>query len=569
MPESHKSLHSGANSPRVSLEKPKASHPESISENQYNQDFVFTGNTDGLQRELSNRKVQLVAIGGSIGTALFLSIGATLNKAGPGNLFLGFLVYNFFLALINNCMAEMTVYMPVSGSFIRMAGHWVDDALGFCVGWNFFLFQVIVIPFEITALSLVLSFWSENIPIAAICGGCIVLYLLLNVFAVAVYGEAEFWLSSGKVLLLTILFCFTFVTMVGGNPQRDAYGFRYWNNPGAFAELYSTGSLGKFEGFLVSLFFASFTCVGPEFVGMMSAEAKHPRTYVKTAFKVVYWRIVVFFLGGALAVTILIPYNDATLNAVYQAGTGSSGSSAASPYIIAMKNMNIKVLPHIITALIASTIFSAGNTYVYCATRSLYGLALEGRAPKILKKCTKKGVPIYCFAVVMLFPFLSFLQLSSSTATVLNWLINLATGATMIDYIVICITYICFHRACKAQGFDRSKLPYIARFQPWCGYIGLIWEIIILIICGYKSLSPFDISGFLTAYTMPILVTILFIGWKAIKRTKWLKPEEVDLIWEAPHITAYESALDEPPIGFLKDCYRFFRVNRKSIRAQA
>lgn len=131
----------------------------------------------GLKRSLTNRKVQLVAIGGSIGTALFLSIGGVLNTAGPGTLFLAFAVYNVFLFMINNCMAEMTVYMPVSGSFIRMAGHWVDDALGFCVGWNFFLYLIIVIPFEITALSLVLSFWSPNIPVGAICGGCIVAYL--------------------------------------------------------------------------------------------------------------------------------------------------------------------------------------------------------------------------------------------------------------------------------------------------------------------------------------------------------------------------------------------------------
>ncbi|KAI1453551.1 amino acid permease/ SLC12A domain-containing protein [Annulohypoxylon moriforme] len=562
MSELHKSpSSSGVDSPRPSVEKSKTgTYLPSIAENQA---FVLTGNTDGLQRKLTNRNAQLVAISGSIGTALFLSIG------GPGSLLLAFVAYNIFLALINNCMAEMTVYMPVSGSFIRMAGYWVDDALGFCAGWNFFLFQIIVIPFEITALSLVLSFWSENIPVAAICGGCIVLYIVLNVYAVAVYGEAEFWLSGGKVLLLVMLLCFTFVTMVGGNPQHDAFGFRNWNRDGGpFVEYSSTGNIGKFEGFLVALWFASFTSTGSEFVGMMSAEVKHPRTYLKTTFKVVYWRLLVFFVGGALAVGILVPYDDETLNAVYRTGSQHSGSSAASPYIIAMKNMGIPIFPHIITALIASTIFSAGNNYVYCATRSLYGLAIEGRAPKFLRKCTENGIPIYCFGIVMLFPFLSLLQLSSSSATVLTWLINLATGATLIDYIVICITYINFHRACQAQGFDRSKLPYHGRFQPWCAYLGLAWEVLIAACSGYKSFRPFDVSAFFTAYAMPILAPILFIGWKLAKRTKWLKPEEVDLIWEAPQITAYESALDEPPIGWLRDCYRVFLRREKPARTE-
>ena len=126
-------LDPGADNPRESFEKSKeaSKHFESSSPDPNSRRFSLSGNSDGLKRDLSNRKVQLVAIGGSIGTALFLSIGGVLNKAGPGSLFLAFLVYNIMLALVNNCMAEMSVYMPVSGGFIRMAGKWVDEALGF------------------------------------------------------------------------------------------------------------------------------------------------------------------------------------------------------------------------------------------------------------------------------------------------------------------------------------------------------------------------------------------------------------------------------------------------------
>lgn len=393
---------------------------------------------------------------------------------------------------------------------------------------------------------------------------------LLNVYAVAIYGEAEFWLSSGKILLLVMLFCFTFVTMVGGNPDHDAYGFRNWSSPGAFAEHHSTGTLGQFEGFLAALWFASFCCVGPEFVSMMAGEAQHPRTYLKTAFKVVYVRIVLFFVGGALAVGILVSYSDPILNAIYKEGGGHSGSAAASPYIIAMTNLRIGVFPHIITALIATTIFSAGNASVYFSTRSLYGLAVEGRAPKILTKCTKKGIPIYCFGVVMLFPFLSFLQMSSSSQTVLTWLVNLATGATVMDYIIILITYICFHRACEVQKFDRSKLPYYARFQPYTAWIALAFEVLVVTCYGYESLNPFDYSTFITAYFMPILVPCLFVGWKVAKGTKWRRPEEVDLVWEAPEITAYEES-SEPPVGFFAECLDSFRGKsaRKADQGQA
>ncbi|KAL4864019.1 hypothetical protein BDV12DRAFT_206043 [Aspergillus spectabilis] len=518
---------------------------------------------NGLHRRLENRQIQLIAIGGSIGTALFVSIGEGLNNAGPGSLLLAYAIYSCMLSLVNNCVAEMSTYMPISGAFIRLAGKWVDEAFGFMAGWNFYFYEALLVPFEITALNLVLSFWSDNIPVAAVCAACVVLYACLNILAVRAYGEAEFWLSSGKVILILILFFFTFVTMVGGNPQGDAYGFRYWNNPGAFHEHLSTGTLGRFEGFLAAIWSASFTCVGPEYVSMVAAEAKYPRIYIKNAFKTVYWRFGVFFVGGALCCGIVVAYNDPSL--VHALTGDGSGTAAASPYVIAMRNLEIQALPHLINALLVTTIFSAGNTYTYCATRTLYGLAIDGRAPRIFKKCTKQGIPIYCFAVTMLFACLSFLQLSDSSASVLSWLINLTTAAGIIDYIVMCVTYLWFHRACKAQGFDRSTLPYRGYFQPWCAYIGLAWMMVIVTCYGYASFKPWDVTSFFTHYTMLIVAAVTFTGWKLLKRTRLLRPHELDLHWEAPQVTAYEEALSlrEPVTTFWGEVFSFLPGREK------
>lgn len=223
-----------------------------------NQEGELIENNDHLHRRLNNRQIQLIAIGGSIGTALFVSISSGLMHGGPGSLFLAYALYSVVLALINNGVAEMTTLYPVSGGYVRLAGHFVDEAFGYMAGWNFLLYEALSIPFEITALTTVLGFWSDRIPPWSIPIACIILYGVLNIFAVKAYGEAEFWLSGGKVILIFILFAFTFITMVGGNPEHDAYGFRYWNHPGAFAEYRSTGSLGKFEGFLAALWAASF-----------------------------------------------------------------------------------------------------------------------------------------------------------------------------------------------------------------------------------------------------------------------------------------------------------------------
>ncbi|CAK7269811.1 hypothetical protein SEPCBS119000_003761 [Sporothrix epigloea] len=515
-------------------------------------DRLVVENGDQLQRRLHNRQIQLLAIGGSIGTALFLSIGNGLINGGPGSLFIAYTMYSCILGLVNNCLAEMTVYMPVSGGFIRLAGKWVDDALGFMAGWNFFLYEALLIPFEISALSVVLSYWRDDIPAAAVCSASIVAYILLNIFAVKAYGEAEFWLSLGKLVLILILYLFTFITMVGGNPRHDAYGFRYWKTPGAFAEHLSTGDIGRFEGFLACVWSASFTVVGPEYISMVAAEAKHPRIYIKSAFKTVYWRFGSFFILGSLCVGIVVAYNDPLLSS----GAGS-GTAAGSPYVVAMTNLGIRFLPDLVNALLFTSIFSAGNTYCYCASRSLYGLALEGRAPRILTRCWN-GNPIFCFAVVVCFSLLSFLSLSSGSNVVLSWLVNLITAGGIINYIVITTTYICFYRATKAQGLDRQNLPYVGWFQPYSAYIGLVWMSFVVIFYGYSSFRPWSVNSFFTYYTMVILAPILFFGWKLIKRTHWRGPHEVDLTWEAPTVAAYEAQETEPVQGLWSEIVDMF-----------
>jgi amino acid transporter len=138
---------------------------------------VVNDNADQLHRRLNNRQVQLVAVGGAIGTALFISIGGALARGGPLSLLLAYTFYSICMGMVNNCVAEMTILYPVSGGFVRMAGKWVDDAFGFMAGWNFFLYEALIVPFEITALGLVISYWSDDVPMAAVCGGCVVAYV--------------------------------------------------------------------------------------------------------------------------------------------------------------------------------------------------------------------------------------------------------------------------------------------------------------------------------------------------------------------------------------------------------
>lgn len=210
--------------------------------------------------------------------------------------------------------------------------------------------------------------------------------------------------------------------MLGGNPLGDRFGFRYWKEPGAFAEYYKTGDTGKFLAFLSAFITASFTIAGPDYVSMAAGETINPRVVLPKAFNGVFYRLTAFFVLGVLCVGILVPYNDKEMASAFD---NDKPGAAASPYVISMDRLHIPVLPHIVNAVVLTASFSAGNSYVYCASRSLYGLALERKAPRFLTKCTQQGVPIYCVAVVLLIALLSFLQVSNGASVVLNWFVNL------------------------------------------------------------------------------------------------------------------------------------------------
>ncbi|KAB8257449.1 amino acid permease/ SLC12A domain-containing protein [Aspergillus pseudonomiae] len=494
---------------------------------------------DGTHRFLKSRHIQLIGIGGTIGTALYVQIGQSLLNGGPASLFLAFTIWCSVILAITVCLAEMVVYLPVSSPFIHFAGRYVDEAFGVAAGWNFFVFEAVQVPFEITACSMIIHYWSDVVPTVAIIVIVLVLYAFLNVFAVNYYGEAEFWLALGKVLLSIGLIIFTFIAMLGGNPQRDRFGFRYWQEPGSFAEYYKTGDLGRWLGFLACLIKASFTIAGPDYVSMAAGETENPRKVLPKAFNGVFYRLTSFFVLGALCVGILVPYNDPTMANAFEKDLPGA---AASPYVIAMDRLGIPVLPHIVNAMVLGAAFSAGNSYVYCASRCLYGLALDNKAPRIFRKCTKNGVPIYCVGLVLLIALLAFLQVSNSASVVLNWFINLVTASQLINFSVVTFSYTRFRKALIAQNIPRSSLPYQSLGQPYIAYIAMVCTIVMAFVGGYEVFLPgkWDIPTFFFSYTMIGVFPIIFFGWKFWHKSHIRKPEEIDLKTGLDEIDEYE-----------------------------
>ncbi|ETS01914.1 hypothetical protein MKX07_000383 [Trichoderma sp. CBMAI-0711] len=493
-------------------------------------------------RQLKARHIQLIGIGGTIGTVLYVQIGKGLLNGGPGSLFIAFSFWCTVVLAVTLCMAEMVTYLPVSSPFIRFAGRYVDEAFGFATGWNFFVFEAALVPFEVTACNFIIRYWTDAIPTAALIAIVIVLYALINVLAVKWYGETEFWAAIGKVVLIVGLIVFTVVVMLGGNPHHDRFGFRFWKQPGSFAELYYEGDLGRWLGFLQCLIQAAFTIAGPDYVSMAAGEAENPRVVMPRAYNAVFYRLTAFFILGSLCVGILVPYDDPELKAAF---ADSKPGAAASPYVVAMNRLGIRVLPHIVNAAVLTAAFSAGNSYVYCASRSLYGLALEGKAPRFLTRCTKAGVPVFCVGFVLLFALLSFLQLSSNSAVVLNWFVSLVTASQLINFCAVCVSYLCFHRALKAQGISRDSLPYKAWFMPYAAWYALVWTFVMAFVGGYTVFLPlpgyWNVADFLFSYAMIFVYPVLYFGYKIVRKTKIRKPEEVDLLKDVAEIEEYQN----------------------------
>ncbi|KAL8929792.1 MAG: hypothetical protein Q9208_000936 [Pyrenodesmia sp. 3 TL-2023] len=502
----------------------------------------------GTHRRLKSRHIQLIGIGGTIGTALFVQIGQALIQGGPGSLFIAFTICTGHLSdrstYVRSGMAEMVTYLPISSPFIRFAGRFVDEAFGVAAGYNFFVLEVMLVPFEVVACNLVIHYWSDIVPTGGMIAMILVLYAIINLFAVKWYGESEFWLALGKVILAIGLILYTFVTMLGGNPLRDRFGFRYWKDPGAFGEAYSTGSLGRFVGFLVCLVQAAYTIAGPDYVSMAAGEAENPRVVMPRAYNKVFGRLTAFFVLGSLAVGINVPYDSREISEAFEQG---KPGAAASPYVIAMNRLRIGVLPDIVNALILTACFSAGNSYVYCASRSLYGLALEGRAPRFLTRCLKNGVPVYCVLIVLLISLISFLQVSSGTATVLTWLI---TASQLINFAVIAFTFTRFKRACDAQGLSRDTLPYKGVWQPFLAWYAFTGCVVMMFMNGFTVFirGNWKITNFFFCYTMVGVFPLIYFGWKVLRQTRILKPTEVDLYQDVEEIDEYtRNYVPRPP----------------------
>ncbi|KAJ6547512.1 dicarbixylic amino acid permease [Mycena capillaripes] len=412
---------------------------------------------NSLHRGLKARQISMIALGGAVGTGLIIGSGTALTRGGPLGILLGYGFVGFVCYLVMVGLGEMAAYLPHSKGFAGYATRFVDPALGFALGWNYLLKYLIVTPNNINAAGVVVQYWH---------GGRTV--------------PSEVWM--------------------GGNPEHDRIGFRYWKAP--------NGPMGHY---LLS--------VGTELIG-----AQNPRRNIPIAIRRTFFRILVFYVGGVFVIGLVVPSTDTTLFTANKSKTGA----AASPFVVAATLVSIRTLNHVINGAILVFVMSAANSDLYIGSRTLYGLAIEGKAPKIFSRVNRNGVPYPALILCTAFCSLVFLNVSSSSAKgEFVQFVNLVSTFGAITWMCIAYSHISFMRALKAQGKSRDSLPYKAPFQPYGSWFALISTAIIVLFKGFDTFMPFKSDTFVTC--LPVFA-ILYSGYKFYYRTRNIPADKVDLV---------------------------------------
>ncbi|KAM0426245.1 hypothetical protein ACHAPT_008597 [Fusarium lateritium] len=511
-----------------------------------NIEYNLANSHDQLERGLKSRHIQFLALGGAIGTGLFIGSGGILTRTGPAPLFMGYLSMMALVWIIMNVLAEMVTYLPMRGITVPyFVGRFVDPSLAFAAGWNYWYAYAMLIGAEAVAAGIIIEYWEPPVSIALWIAIVLAVMLLLNIIAVSFFGEAEFWFASIKLITICGLIILGIVIFFGGGPEQDSVrGFTYWKNPGAFKEFGAKGSAGHFLAYWSAFISAGFAFItSPELIAIAAGETVAPRRNIPKAARRFIWRLAIFYGVSSLLIGILVPYNDPKL-----LGATSSNASA-SPFVIGIQNVGIPVLNHIINAAVLTSAWSAGNSFLYSGSRVLYSMALNNQAPKWFRITNKHGVPWVAVLFTWAFGLLAFLNVSNSGATVFNWFVNISTISGFIAWIVVMITYLRFRKALIFNNLLDS-LPYRTPLQPYATWFVLLVISLLTLTNGFAIFlkGNWDVKSFIAAYITIPLFLVLYIGHKIWFRTPLcIRLQNIDVITGKKEMDDL-AAQDVPPV---------------------
>ena len=451
-----------------------------------------------LHRKLSARHLSMIALGGTLGTGIFLTSGSALHVAGSGGAILAYLLMGVMVYFLMTSLGEMSAYHPVSGSFCEYASLYVGKSFGFAMGYNYWFNWAITIAVELIAAAIVMGYWFPVVPPIEWCVLFFLVIFGLNILSVKSYGESQYWLSLLKVLTV-ILFILASIWIVSnqfyaeGNVDLDNW----------LSGSFRGGSLGLFQVFLLS----GFAFQGTELVGVAAGEAADPTRSIPRAIKQIFWRILLFYVLVMLMISLIIPSSDPRL-------LNTKDDVALSPFTIIFSLLHIPYVAGIMNFIILTALLSACNSDLYSATRILWHLSNKGSAPAVFSKVTQSGVPLFALLVTAVFGAAAFLCYFLGGNSFFLLLVNMSSLSGFIAWYGIARSHLGFRKHYIRDKNKLEDLPFRARFYPWAPIIAIVLCAVVIFGQWYTLMVShiMSLSAIMSMYSGLLSVFLLWIG---------------------------------------------------------
>jgi len=435
-----------------------------------------------LKRGLKNRHIQLIALGGAIGTGLFLGIAQTIKMAGPSVL-LGYAVAGIVAFFIMRQLGEMVVDEPVAGSFSYFADKYCGQFAGFISGWNYWVLYILVSMAELSAVGIYIQYWWPHVPTWMSALAFFLIINAINLSSVKSFGEMEFWFSIIKVVAIIGMIGFGGYLLVSGSAGSQASVTNLWQHGGFFPN--------GFGGLVMAMAVIMFSFGGLELVGITAAEADSPQTTIPKATNQVIYRILIFYVGALGVLLSLYPWEKVV--------------TGGSPFVLIFHALNADIVAHVLNVVVLTAALSVYNSGVYCNSRMLYGLAKQGNAPQALLKVNKRGIPLVALGVSAAATALCVVINYFMPGKAFELLMGLVVSALLINWAMISIIHLKFRH-------DKRRAGQETRFKslgyPLTNYLCLAFLGGILVV---MYLTP-DLR--ISVYLIPVWLGVLAISYR-------------------------------------------------------
>ncbi len=445
-----------------------------------------------LKRGLKNRHIQLIALGGAIGTGLFLGSAGVMKSAGP-SMILGYAICGFIAFMIMRQLGEMIVEEPVAGSFSHFAHTYWGGFAGFLSGWNCWVLYILVGMSELSAVGKYVHYWWPEIPTWVTAAAFFVLINAINLMNVKFFGEAEFWFAIIKVVAIVSMIGLGAYLLTSGNGGPDASVSNLWSHGGFFPHGVS--------GLVMALAFIMFSFGGLEMLGFTAAEADKPKTVIPKAINQVIYRILIFYVGALVVLLSLTPWDN-----LVSSIDASGGSYGSSPFVQVFSLLGSDVAANLLNFVVLTAALSVYNSGTYCNARMLLGMAEQGDAPASLAKVDKRGVPVRSILVSAGVTLIAVLLNYLMPQNALELLMSLVVATLVINWAMISYSHLKFRQHLDRVG---QKPLFKALWYPYGNYVVLAFVVLIL---GIMLMIP---GIQVSVYAIPVWLAAILLAYLA------------------------------------------------------